>query len=331
MTTLLRCLVFSSLSFLIAGCSRAHEDDAERAVPPLVAVKAVPVHRGAMPRGLEVTGMTDALRKVRVFSPIAGTIVSMKVQEGQPVRAGELLAVVQSREARSAIAGAQALQRGAKTDAERNEAGRALALALARQTTVEVRASSGGVIASRSASEGELVAENTEVATLIDPGTVVFLADVPVSRIGEVHPGQRALVRLSVATGGALEAVVEAESPRTDPASQTVRVRLRFTRVSPGMRNVLKAEMGGSAWLATGTKTGVLLVPPAAILRDDETGVSSIVLAGTDSLAHVMAVSVGGRTDSTVEVVAAGLEAGMLVIVEGNYALADSTRILVSR
>jgi multidrug efflux pump subunit AcrA (membrane-fusion protein) len=331
MTTLFRWLACASLSLLITACSRTHDDDAERAVPALVAVKAVPVLRGAMPRGLEVTGMTDALRKVRIFSPIAGTIVSMRVQEGQPVRAGDLLAVVQSREARAAIAGAQALQRGAKTDAERNEAGRALALALARQTTVEVRATSGGVIASRSASEGELVAENTELATLIDPGTVVFLADVPVSRISDVHAGQRAFVRLSVAAERALEAVVEAESPRTDPASQTVRVRLRFTGVTPGLRNSLKAETGGSAWLATGTKTDVLLVPPTAILRDDETGVSSIVLAGSDSLAHVMAVGVGGRTDSTVEVAAAGLEAGMLVIVEGNYALADSTRILVTR
>jgi len=160
---------------------------------------------------------------------------------------------------------------------------------------------------------------------------VVFLADVPVARIAEVHSGGRAQVRLPAIPGGTLEAVVEGESPRTDPASQSVRVRLRFTGVPASLRGVLKAEMGGSAWLATGTTSGVLLVPPAAILRDDEAGVSRIVLAGADSLAHVMIVTVGGRTDSSVEVAAAGLDAGMPVIVEGQYALSDSTRIAVTR
>jgi multidrug efflux pump subunit AcrA (membrane-fusion protein) len=318
------------LLLLTAGCARPHNDDEERTVPPLVSVKTVPVRLGNMPRGLEVTGTTEALRKVRVFSPIAGTLLAMKVQEGEAVRAGDVLAVVQPREARAALAGAEALKRGARTDAERAEADRAIELARSRQSLVEVRASSDGIIASRSAVEGELVAENTELATLLDPGTVVFLADVPVARIGEVRSGGAARVRLPAMASVVLDAVVESESPRTEPASQSVRVRLRFTGVPASLRGLLKAEMGGSAWLTTGTTSGVLLVPPAAILRDDEAGVSRIVLAGADSMAHIVTVTIGGRTDSSVEVAAAGLDAGMPVIVEGQYALSDSTRIAVT-
>jgi multidrug efflux pump subunit AcrA (membrane-fusion protein) len=329
MTLTPRSIAPALLLLLITGCARPHSDE-ERTVPPLVAVKTVPVRRGIMPRGLEVTGTTEALKKVRVFSPIAGTLLAMKVQEGEAVRAGDVLAVVQPREARAALAGAEALKRGARTDAERAEADRAIELARSRQSLVEVRASSDGIIASRSAVEGELVAENTELATLLDPGTVVFLADVPVSRIGEVRSGGAAQVRLPAIPSAALDAVVEGESPRTEPASQSVRVRLRFTGIPASLRGLLKSDMGGSAWLATGTTSGVLLVPPAAILRDDEAGISRIVLAVGDSLAHIVTVTVGGRMDSSVEVAAAGLDAGMRVIVEGQYALADSTRIVVT-
>jgi RND family efflux transporter MFP subunit len=331
MTFFLRTIACALLPCLIAACARPHNDDEERSNPPRVAVKTAPIRRGIMPRGLEVTGTTEALRKVRVFSPVAGTLLALKVQEGERVKAGDVLAVVQPRETRAAIAGAEALRRSARTDADRAEADRALELARARQSVVEVRAASDGVIASRSAAEGELVAENTELATMIDPGTVVFLADVPVAGIAAVRSGGAARVRFPALPAMVLDAVVEGESPRADPASQSVRVRLRFTGVPAALRGSLKAEMGGSAWLATGTTSGVLLVPPAAILRDDEAGVSRIVLAGADSLAHVLVVRIGGRTDSTVEVAAAGLEAGMPVIVEGQYALSDSTRIVVTR
>ena len=85
--------------------------------------------------------------------------------------------------------------------------------------------------------------------------------------------------------------------------------------------------MNGVARIVTGRHAGVLIVPKPALLRNDETDAYTVVVATADSLARIVQVGVGSRTDSTAEVSARGLLPGMRVVVEGNYALADSTRI----
>ena len=87
------------------------------------------------------------------------------------------------------------------------------------------------------------------------------------------------------------------------------------------------SDMGGVASIVTGRHPGVLIVPKSALLRNDETDTYTVVVATADSLARILPVEVGARTDSTAEVAGKGLLPGMRVVVEGNYALADSTRI----
>ena len=94
---------------------------------------------------------------------------------------------------------------------------------------------------------------------------------------------------------------------------------------------MLKTEMAGEARIVTGVHRNVLLIPKDALLRNDENETYSIVIAMADSIAHVIPVEVDGRNDSTAEVRHNGLREGMNVIVEGNYALPDSSRIVPVR
>ena len=74
---------------------------------------------------------------------------------------------------------------------------------------------------------------------------------------------------------------------------------------------------------------GAFIVPKAALLRSDETGAHLVVTMTTDSLARTVEVNVGATTDSTVEVISDEILEGMKVIIEGQYALTDSTRVTV--
>jgi Cu(I)/Ag(I) efflux system membrane fusion protein len=274
------------------------------------------------------TGSTDALRKEKILAPIAGTLLSLKVLEGTPVRRGDVLAVIQPKETRAAITGAGALRRAARTEAERTEAARAMQLALAGQNNLDVQSTTGGVVATRSATEGELVAENAELMTVVDLSTLIFVADVPLRDVAQVRPGERADVSFQALPGELFGAKVDAVNPRSDPGSQTVRVRIGFTGNDGQRKKLLRSDMGGVARIVTGRHPGILIVPKSALLRNDETDTYTIVIATSDSIARVIPVEVGARTDSTAEVAGSGVHAGMRVVVEGNYALADSSRIV---
>ena len=232
---------------------------------------------------------------------------------------------VSTKESQSAITGAEALVRGAATPEQQAEARRALALAQSSQGTVELRAKFNGIVATRSVSEGELVGENGELFMLVDLATLVFVADVPLASLPSIHPGQVAAVRFAALPDRAFRGAVEAASPQSDPQSQTVKVRLRFS--SGGGQFVLKTDMMGSAAIVTGVHRRALIVPRSAILRDDENNTSSVVTVGADSLARSVQVTVGATTDSTAEITGGALKEGMTVVTEGNYALADSTRV----
>ena len=325
-------LLTTFVCIALAGCTGRHgagdeDENAASAVNAVVVVKTAPVVRGDMETVVAVTGSTDALRKEKIITPIAGTLLSVKVLEGTPVHRGDLLAVIQPRETRAAITGADALLRAAGTDAERLEARHAMDLALAAQNNLSVMATADGVVASRSATEGELVAENAELMTVVDLRTLVFVADVPLGEIARVHPGERAAVTFQALPGEAFRARVDAVNPRSDPGSQSVRVRISFTGEDARRMSSLMSDMGGLARIVTGKHVGILIVPKPALLRNDETDTYTIVIATADSLARVLPVEVGARTDSTAEVSAPGLLPGTRVVVEGNYSLADSTRI----
>ena len=328
--SLLSCAMLVTLT----GCTQRHPEEDDKASEngtPTVTVRTASIVRGSLDIAVVATGKTDAIRKEKMYSPIGGTVVTLSVLEGTPVSRGQIVAVIQPRETRAAIVGAEALLQSARTESERAEAQHMLDLARAGQNNVAVRAGFDGVVASRSVAERELVTENAELLTIVDLSTITFVADVPLRSVSALHAGQRATIDFPSLPGRRFAALVESLSPQSDLQSQTLKVRLRFAGLAGGERRVLKTEMVGEARIVTAVHQNVLLVPKAALLRDDETERYSVVVATADSIARVVPVDIDGRNDSTAEVRNQSLVAGMNVVVEGNYALPDSSRILPVR
>ena len=332
MKTFLITLLFA-LSFIVVGCAKktASEEDEGGNVKATVAVKTISLHRGEMATFVESVGKVDALRKQKLFSPVAGKVTSLTALEGAAVAAGEVLAVIQTKESQSAIAGAEVLLRSSKSPEQKAEAQKALDLAKSSESSVAIRASFSGTVSTRSISEGEFVSENAELFTVIDFSTLVFVADVPARDLPSLSVGQHAAISLQTLSGKELQAAVEAINPQTDFTSQTLKVRLKFTGPASSLMKLLKTDMIGTARIVTGLHRGVFIVPKSAVLRNDETNAYSVVTFNADSLALSLPVDIAGMTDSTVAITNHGLKEGMSIISEGNYALADSTRITVVR
>ncbi len=312
---------------VVNGCSqKTAKDDPLATAAPVVVVKTALLRQGNVEVLVEATGKTEVQRKKTVLSPITGTVQTVMVQEGAAVKSGDTLGVLESRESQQTIAGAEALAASAVTSKQKQEAEQALKLAKATQNLVPIKATSGGIVAGRNVSEGELVAENTELFTLVDLSSLEFVAEIPLKDAAAIRVGQRGRIRFPSLPDRIFDATVRAFSPQSDISSQTLRVRLEFNRAG-GTRDLLTTGMAGTASIIVGEHTGVLLAPKSALLRDDETNTFSMMTVTADSLAVSHQVQIGIVTDSTVEVSGGDLRLGMPVITEGHYALADSTRV----
>ena len=328
-TVLFSLLLALSLTAISCAKKTASEEEEGGDVKATVAVKTTSLHRGDMATVVESVGKVDALRKQKLFSPVAGRVTSLKAFEGATVAAGEVLATIQTKESQAAIVGAEALVRSATSPERKAEAQKVLDLAKASENSVAIRASFSGTVSTRSISEGEFVSENAELFTVIDFSTLVFVADVPARELSSLSVGQRAAIVLQSLAGKELQAIVEAINPQTDFTSQTMKVRMKFAGQTSHSMKLLKTDMIGTARIVTGLHRGVFIAPKSAVLRNDETNAYSVVTFNADSLALSLSVEIEGMTDSTVAIKNHGLKEGMSIITEGNYALADSTRITV--
>lgn len=324
-------LVLTSVFLVSFACGRQQPDDEENrgAVRATVTVRTTRVVEGSATDRISAFGRTDALKKGKLYAPLAGRIVSLRAFDGTAVRKGDTIAVVETKESESALRGAEAILQSALTPSQRTEGERTLALARSSRNWIAVKAKFDGYVSTRNVSEGELIAENAELMTIVDLSSVDFVAEVSLHDLSSIAPGQQASVSFSALSGLAWPAVVAAINPQSDPQSQTVRVRLAFgSHMDAHLRSMLRTEMNGSASIVTGVRAHALFVPKVALLRNDETGTYAIVTVTKDSLARHIPVRVRTTTDSTAEVSAEGLFPGLVVITSGQYALADSTRVM---
>jgi multidrug efflux pump subunit AcrA (membrane-fusion protein) len=320
-----------STSIFMNGCRQKQSEDegSPSSAKAVVTVKVGAVSERDAAAIVEAMGKTDALRKEKSYAPIAGRIVALKALEGTAVTKGDVLAIIQTKESEATILGAESMLKSAATAEQKSEAEHTLVLARSTQNSISVFAKFDGVVSTRSVSEGELVAENAELFTVVDLTTIDFLADVPLRDVSSVQHGEQASVRFQSLPDKQFPALVDAINPQTDIQSQTVKVRLRFSTLNNSVLSLLRTDMIGTAQITTGVRRHALFVPKAALLRNDEDNSYSVVALTVDSLAKIIPVVLGTSNDHVAEIRSEQLRAGMTVVIEGNYALTDSTRLSV--
>ena len=168
-------LFLLTLAIVYCGCASKSSESEETHATPIVPVTVATVQTRTMQDVIDVTGKTDVLHKEKIFSPVAGRLISLKGVEGTVFAEGDVMATILPREAQSALIGAEAMLRDATTEAQKVEARRALTLAQQSQSTIRLTSRFAGTVATRNATEGELVSENTELFTLIDLRSLVLV------------------------------------------------------------------------------------------------------------------------------------------------------------
>lgn len=117
----LRILLFVIVSALVAGVAyRVHYantgDDEKRGSGQPLKVKTVPVAVRDFPRVVELPGTLEAAQQVAIVAQTSGTLQRQHVQEGDAVRAGQVLFSLDARPAQARIAQSEATLAGARAE-----------------------------------------------------------------------------------------------------------------------------------------------------------------------------------------------------------------------
>jgi membrane fusion protein, multidrug efflux system len=227
---LTRSLSLIALAVLLAACDKKQEaaattQPAKKVVAPVKGNTATITER-AVPRFLRVTGQLIGRNDAVIAADAMGKVLEAPVERGSVVKAGDVLVKLDERQARLALAEAEAsLQLAksrlllAKNERERNAPlaeKRAIAEAdfqkLVTDTTAReaevaasaarrdmmqktltdsvIRAPFGGIVAERMVEPGEYVKADSPVARVVDLATLRLVLNVPETEVGALVVGQ---------------------------------------------------------------------------------------------------------------------------------------------
>lgn len=345
----IRWMAGAALAATLAACSGGQTEAA--AARPVLVAQPEPAPGAARSFPGEVRAREESPLAFRV----GGELVRREVDVGDRVASGQLLAVIDPGDFEAQARAAQARLSAAEAQLKRAAADRQRYAALAEEQLVsrsaldaqeaawraaegevraaraqfevasnqagyaELRAPADGVIASRQAEAGQVVAAGQPVFTLAgDDGREVLIA-LPESALGGFSVGQVAEVELWSTPGQRLRGRFREISPAADPAARTYAARVA---IEDG--DASRVALGQSARVHVAPAGAALSVPLAAVQADEDGQASVWVFEG----GRVRATPIEAGDFGAERVpVAAGLEAGDWVVVAGGHLLRDGQEV----
>jgi multidrug efflux pump subunit AcrA (membrane-fusion protein) len=308
------------LPLACSNSEKADESEQESVALEPAAVEVTAVRRGPIDDVLTVRGETQALKIVRLASPVAGRVTFLAAQPGDRVRAGEAVFRVIPLESEAAVQGFTVLRESGKLGSEAVESSRRLEDEV-RSHEIAVRAPFAAFILSRSRNPGEQVAAGDVVIELFDPRSLVVIAQVPTRVTGRLSTG--APVDGSISDrrfSGRVAAILPAVTP--DALTVPVRVVLDVPPDPPLVGAAVTCR------ITVSHHPDSLLVPPSALLTPPSAGRALVFVMNQAGKAERREVTVGLHGDSDEEVLQ-GLAEGDLVLSSGQYGLADGAPIRI--
>jgi len=344
----LPCAMAISL-ILLAGCSHK-TPEAEAAVP----VIALPVQAADGAVAGRYTGDVHARYEMPLSFRMAGRLTARYVDPGELVKQGQPLAELDPADpaqqlsyAKAALDAAEHRLLYATQQRDRDEAqfkqnlisqlqlqqtqdSYASALAgrdqarqqykLAQSTTLV--AEHDGVITSRQAEVGQVLAAGQAVFGFAQAGEREVYVDVAESRVGGISIGQAAAVNLPALPGHAYAARVREIAPAADAQSHTYLVKLAIDHPDASLQLGMTADV---ALQGNKSADAAITIPATALFHQGEHPAVWVVNPG-DSKLDLRPVTVARYGERDV-LIAQGLKAGERVVMQGVHAVAAGEKV----
>ena len=341
------------------GAAWAADEKGKAPAPakPSLTVTVVTPQTSSMAQKISANGNLAAWQEAIIGAEAHGLkITEVRVNVGDRVQRGDVLAVLQADTLRAEVAQAEAALAEATASAQEAKAQSDRARSLQQQgffsnaqlsqtlaadasaqarvqlaramvqlqtvrlTQTQVRAPDAGVISVRQATVGSVVGAGTELFRLIRQGRIEWRAEVTAAEMGRIQVG--ALVQVKAASGQQLQGKVRMVAPSVDAQTRNAIVYVDL----PAATGSARAGMYAQGEIALG-QSQALTVPQAAVVVRD--GFSYVYTVGADQKVSQIKVQTGRQNGDRVEV-SSGLKADARVVASGGAFLnhGDTVRVV---
>ena len=327
-------------------------DDEAKAQPPAAAappraappVETAMVEVGRVADEVEALGTLAANESVVIAPEIAGRVTRLGFKEGEAVKEGQELVVLDATILENEVKQAQAnldlardtyerarslAQRGTGTQVALEQATAQLAaneasvaLARARLEKATIVAPFDGVVGLRSVGVGDYVAVGTNLITLTDIDPIKIDFRVPEIFLGQVRDGQTIEIRVDAIPDRTFSGRIYVIDPVVDVNGRAIRLRAQ----APNPDGALKPGLFARITIVTDAREDALMVPEAAVMP---AGTGKAVYVIDNGNARLTKVEIGKRLSGKVEITE-GLKAGDRVVIAGQMRLRDGAPVDVA-
>ena len=334
------------LSIAIAGCAQGRAAAPGAREDTLVAVRVGHVAFELVTRPVTATGTLGPKEEVPLSFKVGGVIAQMRVDEGQSVRAGDTLALLDLSEIDAAVVRARSAAEKAERDltraqrlygdsvatleqAQNAETGRDVARAELETATFNRRyaiivAPASGVILKRSAEPGELVQAGMPILKLGSHARgVVVRAGLADRDVVRVRLGDRAVVRFDAFPDRTFEGTVTELAGASDPMTGTYDVEVTI----PGGSR-LASGLVGQVEIRPAATNPVALIPIESLLEADGSHATVFAVSADGRRAERRSVTLAFLTSDRVAVTS-GLEGVTTVVTDGAAYLDDGATLRI--
>jgi membrane fusion protein (multidrug efflux system) len=341
-----RMVVILFVVFLVALANTSMAADqktpAKKSKRPPLLVTTVEVEEGAIQAEAEFVGTTYFARVSHVATDIEGLVRKTNFVEGDKVKKGEQLVLLDSELLESEITGARAAYEQNLVDLENarrdfnridslykdgsisetdHDSYRAKQMRLEKRSTIleakhtkllitkskkSIFAPFSGIVIDKSVEVGEWVAKGGNIAAIADDSSIDVWVDVPYEILENLEKGR--VVRIKIGSreySGKYSTFI----PKGDNATRTFTAKFSLESLNPiieGLEALVLLPKGG--------QTAGLLVPRDSVV--DKYGKTMVFLA-VDNKAQEVPVEVAGYVGLQAVVTGSGLEKGQQIIVKG--------------
>lgn len=207
------------------------------------------------------------------------------------------------------------------------EAQQHLATLDAQLSYATIRSPITGIVTDQYQYEGEFASAGGKLVTIADTSTVIVKAPFSDTVVAQLKTGDAATVVPTDTSAEEMRGQITLLSRSSDPTNRTVEVWVTLANGA----GLLRANGAAQVTVFANSKNDAIIIPASAVtLEASNANEGTVMVVDAQNVAHETKVTVGIRTSDKIEIVE-GLQGAETVVIEGNFALPDGTKVEVAK
>ena len=190
-----------------------------------------------------------------------------------------------------------------------------------------IRSPITGIVTDQYQYEGEFASAGGKLVTIADTSTVIVKAPFSDTVASQLKTGDAARVVPTDTSAEEMRGQITLLSRSSDPTNRTVEVWVTLANGA----GLLRANGAAQVTVFANSKSDAIIIPASAVtLEASNANEGTVMIVDGQNVAHETKVTIGIRTADKIEIVE-GLQGGETVVIEGNFALPDGTKVEIAK